>query len=41
MILKERYFLFVLLGVSLAPLSLTLLNRLTLQLPLCYLNHQG
>ena len=41
MVFQESYFLFVLLGICLAPLSLALLNCLTLQLPLCNLSKQG
>ena len=41
MVFKESYFLFVLVGVCLTPLSLTLLDCLALQLPLCYLSEQG
>lgn len=41
MVFEESYFLFVLLGICLAPLSLTFLNCLALQLPLCHLSEQG
>lgn len=41
MTFKESYFFSVLLGICFAPLSLSLFNCLTLQLPLCYLSDQG
>ncbi len=40
MILQKSYFFLVLFGICLPPLSLALLNSLTLQLPLCYLSRQ-
>ena len=39
MIFQECDLIFVLLGICLPPLSLTLLNGFTLQLPLCHLRH--